>query len=153
GTISGVVFRDFNLNGTQENSEPALASQTVYLDLKNDGILDPGDPSTTTDNNGAYSFTNLAPGTYTVRQVLLGGVLLSTPVSGNLQVTVTPGASFTGQNFGDVLTSITVPLALPPTTPFPAQGNATADFVEAVYRAILQRNADPGGLAFCTQAL
>jgi hypothetical protein len=46
-----------------------------------------------------------------------------------------------------------VPLSLPPTTPFPKQGNATADFVEAVYRAILQRNADAGGLQFCTQAL
>jgi hypothetical protein len=44
-------------------------------------------------------------------------------------------------------------LTLPPNTPFPAQGNANADYVEALYRSILDRNADPGGLAGWTNAL
>jgi hypothetical protein len=153
GAISGVVIHDSDLNGMQDTGEPGLAGQVVFLDLNNDGVLDPGDPSTTTDANGNYTFSGLTPGTYTVRQVLPGGVLLSTPASGSYQLTVVAGSNFSGEDFGDVQTSITVPLTLPPTTPFPKQGNATADYVEALYRAILQRNADPGGLQFCTQAL
>ena len=46
-----------------------------------------------------------------------------------------------------MLTSVTVPLVLPPSSAFPAQGNANADYVEALYRAILSRNADAGGLS------
>jgi hypothetical protein len=58
-----------------------------------------------------------------------------------------------GQNFADVPTSITVPLTLPLTTAFPKQGNANADYVEALYRAILDRDAEPAGLAFWTGLL
>jgi acylphosphatase len=46
-----------------------------------------------------------------------------------------------------------VPLTLPPTTPFPAQGSPNADYVEALYRSILNRNADAGGLASWTSQL
>ena len=63
------------------------------------------------------------------------------------------GSAFSNQNFANVLTSITVPLTLPPTTPFPAQGNANADYVEAIFRAVLNRNADAGGLSFWTGLL
>ncbi len=146
--ISGVVFQDPNLNGIQDGGEPGLANQVVFLDLNNDGVLDAGDPSATTDSSGAYSFSGLVPGSYTVRQVLLGGVLLSTPASGSLSVTLAGGVNLTGQNFADVPTSITVPLTLPLTIPFPSQGNANADFVEATYRAVLNRNGEAGGVAF-----
>jgi hypothetical protein len=146
GKISGLVFHDYNANGQQGNGEPGLAGIAVFLDLNNNGILDPGEPSTTTDFSGAYSFAGLAAGTYTVRQIQLGGVILSAPPTASFTLTLTAGSSLTNQNFADVLTSITVPLTLPPNTPFPAQGSANADFVEAVYRAVLNRNADPAGL-------
>ncbi|HEV8060141.1 MAG TPA: DUF4214 domain-containing protein, partial [Gemmataceae bacterium] len=150
GQISGTVFGDNNLNGQQDSGELGLAGQTVFLDLNNTGVFAAGDPTATTTANGAYSlnYTGLAPGTYTVRQVLLGGVLLSAPSSGSYSLTLGSQTSFTNQNFGDVLTSIGVPLTLPPSTAFPAQGNANADYVEAIYRAILDRNADAGGLTF-----
>ena len=152
GSIGGVVFRDFNLNGRSDSGEPGLANQKIFLDLNNNGASI-GEPSTTTNSSGAYSFLGLAPGTYVVRQVLYGGVILSTPPSASFSLTLSSGANLTAQNFGDVLTSITVPLTPPPTTPFPAQGTANADFVEAVYRAVLNRNADPGGLASWTSGL
>ena len=38
-------------------------------------------PRETTDANGNYQFTGLSAGTYTVQEVLLGGVLLSAPAS------------------------------------------------------------------------
>src|SRR5205807_8230189 len=42
---------------------------------------------------------------------------------------------------------------LPAHTPFPTQENPNADYVEAVYRAVLDRDADAGGLANWTSQL
>ena len=78
-----------------------IAGVTVYLDLADTGSLQAGDPTTTTDSNGNYLFIGESPGTYTVREVLYGGVLLDTPSSGSYQVTVTSGADITGQDFAD----------------------------------------------------
>jgi hypothetical protein len=153
GVVSGTVFRDFNSNGDQDPGEPGLAGQTVFLDLNGSGVLQPGDPTAITDANGNFELGVQSTGTYIVREQLFGGVLLSVPANGNYQVMLTIGATATGQNFGDVLTNIAVPLTLPPNTPFPAQGSANADYVEALYRSILDRNADAGGLANWTNAL
>jgi hypothetical protein len=150
GIISGIVFHDYNANGKQDSGDLGLAGVTVFLDLNNNGVLDSGEPTATTNASGAYSFTGLAPGTYVVREVQLGGAILSAPSSGSYSLTVTNGSDFTNQIFADVLTSITVPLTLPPSTPFPSQGNANADYVEAIYRAVLDRNADRGGLSAWT---
>jgi hypothetical protein len=152
-TISGTVFQDINLNGVQDPGEPGLAGQMLFLDLAGSGVLAAGDPTATTDSNGNFQFTVLNPGTYTIRQVLYGGVLFSAPVGGSYQVTIANGGNVTGQNFADVPTSVAVPLTLPPNTPFPKQGNANADYVEALYRSILDRNADPGGLTAWTSLL
>jgi hypothetical protein len=145
--IRGSVFDDSNTNGVQDPGEPGLAGQTVFLDLNGSGVLQASDPTAITDVNGNFRLGVPGPGTYTVRQVLLGGVLLSAPAGDSYPVMVASGADVTGLSFADVPTSIAVPLTLPPSTPFPAQGNANADYVEAVYRAILNRDADAGGLA------
>jgi subtilisin-like proprotein convertase family protein len=77
-----------------------LAGRTVYLDLNHNGTFDPGEPSTTTDANGNYSFTGLAPMAYWVRQVVPAGWMQTTanpgPITGALN-----GTSVTGVNFGD----------------------------------------------------
>jgi uncharacterized protein DUF4214 len=116
-------------------------------------VLKAGDPTAITDSNGNFQFSVTSAGTYTVRELLYGGVLPDSPASGSYGVTVTSGANVTGQNFADVLTSIAVPLTLPPSPPFPTQGDSNADYVEGLYRAILDRNADPGGLASWTSQL
>ncbi len=69
GSISGQV-----LDGTQP-----LAGVTVYLDLDRNEIPDPGEPSTTTDASGAYTFADLASGTYAVTQVPPDGFIQDTP--------------------------------------------------------------------------
>jgi hypothetical protein len=153
GVISGTVFEDYNTSGVQDPGEPGLARQTVFLDLAGTGVLQPGDPTAITDASGNFQLAVFSAGTYTLRQVLPGGVLLSTPAAGSYTVTVARGANLTGRNFADVATSIAVPLTLPPASPFPAHGNANADYVEAVFRAVLNRNADPGGLAYWTGQL
>ena len=155
GQVSGTVFRDFNLNGHQDAGEPGVAGQTVFLDLNNSGTFVTGDPTATTDANGSYSFSfsGLQPGAYNVRQVKFGGARHSAPPGGSFTVMAGSQPSFANLNFAEVATSVTVPLTLPPTTPFPSQGSANADYVQGVYRALLNRNADPGGLAFWTGVL
>jgi hypothetical protein len=152
-SISGTVFQDYNANGVQDPVDPGLAGQTLFLDLNDSGTFETGDPTATTDANGNFQFTVLSPATYVIRQVLFGGVLLSAPAGDNYQVTVTGAVNVTGLNFGDVLTSITVPLTLSPATAFPAQETVNADYIEAVYRAVLDRNADSGGLTTWTNLL
>ncbi|OKH36400.1 hypothetical protein NIES2119_17310 [[Phormidium ambiguum] IAM M-71] len=66
--IRGIKWND--LNGDRINAgEPGLAGWTIYLDLNNNSKLDSGEPSTTTDVNGNYAFTDLSAGTYTVAEV------------------------------------------------------------------------------------
>jgi hypothetical protein len=147
-TISGTVFSDFNLNGQQDGGEPGLASQTVFLDLNDNGVLDSNEPSVVTGGTGAYSFPGLAAETYTIRQVLFGGVILDNPASGSYTVTFSGGANVANENFANVLTNIAAPLTVPPNTPFPSHGNPSANYVEALFRALLLRNADQAGLTF-----
>jgi hypothetical protein len=151
--LTGTVFIDSNTNGVQDTDEPGLAGQTVFLDLDGSGVLQASDPTALTDSSGYFQLGVPSPGLYTIRLVLLGGVLLSTPTSGSYPVTVSSGVNLSGQNFAEVPTSIAVPLTLPPSTAFPQQGNANADYVEALYRAILNRDADAGGLASWTSQL
>jgi hypothetical protein len=68
-------------------------------------------------------------------------------------VNAASGVNISGENFAEVPTSIAVPLTLPLTTPFPKQGNANKDYVEALYRAVLDRDAEPAGLAAWTGLL
>jgi hypothetical protein len=151
--VSGTVFQDINSNGMQDSGEPGIAGQTLFLDLDGSGTLKPADPTATTDANGNYQFTINNPGTYTIRPVLFGGVLVGVPAGGSYKVTVTSGTNLSGQNFAEVPTSIAVPLTLPPSTAFQKQGNANADYVEALYRSILDRDAEAGGLASWTSQL
>jgi hypothetical protein len=147
-TLSGTVFQDINGNGVPDAGEPGLAGQTVFLDLSGSGVLTSADPTATTDGSGRYQFTVASHNPYTVRTVLLGGMLLAAPAAGSYAVTTANGNDIPGLNFAEVPTSIAVPLTLPLSSPFPKQGSANADFVEALYRAILDRNAEPAGLAY-----
>ncbi|WP_338663291.1 SdrD B-like domain-containing protein [Pararoseomonas sp. SCSIO 73927] len=68
-TISGVGFLDNNGDGIQGGGEAGVAGQTVQL-LNAAGVVV---ASTTTGANGAYSFANVAPGTYQVGFVAPAG--------------------------------------------------------------------------------
>ncbi len=63
-SISGVVFLDQNNNGTQNGADTGISGVAVEL-LNNLGTVI---ASTTTDGSGNYSFSNLLPGTYSVRE-------------------------------------------------------------------------------------
>ena len=61
GSIGDFVWYDLNANGIQDAGEPGIAGATVLLTYPNISTL-----TTTTDANGNYLFSNLAPGTYSV---------------------------------------------------------------------------------------
>ncbi len=126
----------------------ALAGRTVFVDLKGDGMLDPGDPSAVTDANGDYQITGLAIGSYKVRVVGYPGDFTS-PVS-----VTTAGGGISAEIDPTVQPSTAVlPLALP-SDPFGASNPdlATAE-VTGLYQIILGRAPDPSGLAFYTAYL
>jgi hypothetical protein len=69
-TLGNYVWNDLNNDGIQDPTEEGIENVTVtLLDGSGDPILDENnDPiTTTTDENGAYSFTGLAPGDYAVQ--------------------------------------------------------------------------------------
>jgi hypothetical protein len=104
GSISGVVFNDLNDNGALDGGEPGLAGWTVFLDANNNGVPDAGEVFTTTDANGAYSFTGLATGlgpfsTYRVREVVQPGWIQTT--LNPADITLLAGQDVRNVNFGN----------------------------------------------------
>jgi RHS repeat-associated protein len=124
--------------------EPGLANRVVYLDLNHDGHLDPGDPFTTTDANGQYSFGNLAPGTYTVAEVGQPGWRQTDPASGTYTATVQAGQTVSGLDFGN--TQLNPPGNRPPKIVSTPPNQATVG-QRYQYPAVLD-NPDGQGLTF-----
>ncbi len=81
-SVSGVSFNDVNGNGLQDAGEEALAGTAVYLDQNNNGTLDPGEQSTTTDASGEYIFDGLSAGEYVVREEIPTGYEQTAPLHG-----------------------------------------------------------------------
>ncbi len=97
--ISGSAFHDLNFNGIQNTGEPSLSGVTLFLDADNNGVLDAGEASTTTDASGNYLFANLASGSYRVRAVILAGSVPTTP--NPAIVIVFGGSTASSVNFGN----------------------------------------------------
>jgi hypothetical protein len=83
-TIRGEAFLDANASGVKDSGEAGLANWTVYLDANGNGQLDNGEVSTTTDANGNFSFPDLGPGVYKVREVVQAGWAQTTPTPADL---------------------------------------------------------------------
>jgi len=95
-TISGGVFNDLSDSGVLNSNDPGLSGWTVELLNSSNQII----ASDTTDSNGLYSFSNLAPGTYTIEDVLQAGYVQTTPASGSFSVVAPSGGQFSDENFG-----------------------------------------------------
>ena len=100
GLISGVVFNDTNADQIRQNGEAGRQGWRVFLDTDNDGVFDTGETSVLTSATGAYTFNNLAPGTYRVRAVQQVGFTRTTPAGGVFVITLTSGLASTGKLFG-----------------------------------------------------
>ena len=96
--ITGCKFEDFNLNGYRDGNEPAISGVTVYLDTNNNGALDAGEASTTSNQFGTFAFNNLAPGTYNLREAVPPGFFQTTQP---LNIVLGPNQTFTCALIGD----------------------------------------------------
>jgi len=94
-SISGLVFVDNNGNGIQDGADAGAPGWTVQLLNSSSGTVV---ASQLTDANGAYTFTNLGPGTFGVRDVLQPGSIQTSPNPGD--VSTSSGGSTFGVSFG-----------------------------------------------------
>ena len=107
GTIAGIVWYDWNENGTQELPEEGIVGVTVtlYADLNYNGVPDAGEyvSDTLTVADGAYAFYNLLPGRYLVVEENPPEYESSTPDILVVQlIVVGPSGSDVDNNFGDL---------------------------------------------------
>ncbi len=116
GSIRGVAWNDVNRNGvrdinalTGEILDPALADWTVFLDLNRNRIKEVGEPTTLTDANGGYAFTDLQIGDYEVQEVLPSGWEVSTTFSDSQTVTVFSGVESVARDFANFNVAASVP--------------------------------------------
>ncbi len=95
GSLSGTVFNDTNTNGTQDSGESGLSGVIIKIyDSTGTTLI----ATTTTDANGHYAVSNLAPGDYQVVEQDPSGYVSTTPNT----VAVSVPANGTAQaNFGD----------------------------------------------------
>jgi hypothetical protein len=116
-TISGVVYLDAAAKGVYATSDTGLAGVNVTLAGKND-LGQTVSISETSGTNGAYSFTGVLPGTYTITYGAPAGDSTEAPAASQLpagatatagtisNIVVTSGSSLT-VNLPDVAPSVT----------------------------------------------
>ncbi|MFL6601576.1 MAG: SdrD B-like domain-containing protein [Steroidobacteraceae bacterium] len=100
GSISGKVWRDANRNGILDAGETGITGVIISL-TGTDGLGGTvTHPTTTTDSNGNYSFTDLPAGTFTVTETLPAGygAAPTNPLTG---ITIPAAGSSSGNNFGN----------------------------------------------------
>ncbi len=145
GQITGTVYLDLNGNGTFDSGEPGLVDRTVFLDVDNNGQFNAGDVAVETDSDGNYDFGKVAPGTYTIRELLFGSDTLTEPTIGNYTFTTGTGTYDVG-NFGMKLQSSDQPFPISPPIFVTTAPDANTAFVTNLYHSLLGREPDAIGL-------
>ena len=70
---SGTKFFDLNANGVRDRDDPGIPRFKIWADYDDDGVHDPGEPFSISDNQGQYVIYEIRPpdGTYRLRETLL----------------------------------------------------------------------------------
>jgi len=97
GDISGEVYNDLNGSGTLLPGDPGLDNWEVDVYDSNNNFV----ASQLTSGGGNFDFAGLAPGTYTISEVLQTGWTQTAPPTGSFTVTVTAGGTASGNDFGN----------------------------------------------------
>lgn len=102
GTISGQKFNDKNRNGQKDAGEEGLAGWTIRLLLDGPNDSDTLVASVVTDQDGNYTFTNVAPGLYDVRETHQKGWKRQT--KNPQDISIVAGSNVANVNFGNATT-------------------------------------------------
>src|SRR5262249_3102005 len=115
GSLSGFVYYDANTDGVLDAGDLGLAGVVIQLQ-GTDAQGHQVSLTTTTDNNGAYSFTNLQPGTYSIQELQPIGYVDGTDTIGSLggvvdndifsSIYLLGGQNGTDYNFGELLPAL-----------------------------------------------
>ena len=100
GSVAGLVFKDFDGDGSRDANELAMSGQRVFLERKVNGSWKRV-AYERTDANGRYTFTNVTPGKYRVREAAARGTTTSKPTSGLYLITVKAGKLVSSRNFAN----------------------------------------------------
>ncbi|MBI3647889.1 MAG: S8 family serine peptidase, partial [Actinobacteria bacterium] len=94
GSISGTVYNDLNGNGSLDGGEVGISGVTITL---TGGTPSVGTLTTTTNGSGAYSFSSLQAGSYSIDYTPPSGFVNTGTKP--LSATLSAGGSVTGKNF------------------------------------------------------
>ena len=108
--VHGFVFADNDNSGTYTSGDTTFSGWTVYADLNNNGVFDPGEPNVTSQNGGVYQL-GLSPGTYSIREVPQGGYLPTVPAGGSYTIIAPAATLFDGKNFANVQAAAPAPIS------------------------------------------
>ncbi|HBH53145.1 MAG TPA: hypothetical protein DDY91_14750 [Planctomycetaceae bacterium] len=115
GTITGTIWNDRFRDGARDVDvtgaylDPGLVGWTVFLDLNHNLAFDAGEPNTTTDTNGVYTFPDLQVGDYEVFEVIPTGWETTLGYDFSQSVTVWSGAVSVASDFANYNLSATLP--------------------------------------------
>lgn len=114
--VQGYKWEDLNGNGEWDQDEPGMSGVTIYVDLSQDDVLDEGEPSTVTDENGWYSIAGLPTGVgLRISEAVSDDYLQTFPeVPGFWSLNLSPGQVMTDVNFGNRLAEIIVQIDIKP---------------------------------------
>ncbi len=103
GQIHGTSWHDLDRDGVRDANEPGLSGWIIYLDDNDNGVLDGGELSLTTNASGDYTIPDLIPNaTYTVATVLQTDWQQTHPIAGAYSIALVPGQIVTGIDFSSV---------------------------------------------------
>jgi len=111
GSISGIVFYDWDSDGQQGLGEDGLPDVAIclYEDSDNDGVIDPGSSPLACQDTGPfgdYLFTGYLPGDYLVVQTQPAGLQNTTPNSIDVALVVIGSSGAAPDNdFGEIVYS------------------------------------------------
>jgi hypothetical protein len=109
GSISGVVYNDYNGDQKQDNGEKGLAGWQIYADTNDNGLYDAGEPIATTNSAGQFTISGLQQGGYRIREVRKNGYLRTQPFGdwplGYYDVVLAPAQNRSGFGFGNFAAS------------------------------------------------
>lgn len=102
GSISGRVL-EYTLHlpandGKLSQSHEGLPGRVVFLDANDNGRLDSGESSATTDDDGDYQLTGVGPGLQHVHNVLPPG-WTAVPADAELDITISSGVAYESASY------------------------------------------------------